>query len=98
MHDIRNGICPLCDHREIIEARALQLYGETGERVASLAVTYDCPAGGNWNTDEAHGLLKSYVCRACGYVQSFASNPGGIPIDSQNDTRLIKGDGAKPYR
>ena len=102
MHDMRNGICPLCDHREIIETLAPQRYGERGELVGSLAVTYawrkEFLQGEHWITDEPYGKLRLYVCRACGYTQSFATNPADIPIDSKNDTRLVHA-GVKPlYR
>lgn len=103
MHDIRSGICPLCDHREIIEARALQIYGETGDNVAPLVVTYGKKPASflsseAWNTNEPYGRLRSYICRACGYVQSFATSPKDIPIDAKNETRLIHGEAQKPYR
>jgi hypothetical protein len=44
-------------------------------------------------------VIRRYVCRRCGYMQSFADNPTDIPIDEAHRTRLIKsGRTSGPYR
>jgi hypothetical protein len=97
MIDIRLGRCPLCDHREIIEAAAAEF--AHGEEVPA-AVTYER----RWvlsgrNPDYPYGMLKLYVSRACGYCQYFADNPGGIPIGEDHQTRIIAGPARNhPYR
>jgi hypothetical protein len=97
MIDIRLGRCPLCDHREIIEAVPVEFW-HGGD--APAAVTYDL----RWvlpgrNPSHPHGMLKLYVCRACGYCQYFADSPGEIPIGEEHQTRVIAGPSRDhPYR
>jgi hypothetical protein len=103
MLDMRQGTCPVCDHREIIEAELLEFSGEDDERQRSLAVTHGHDPGGffsgpHFRPNSPKGTLKQYVCRSCGYVQWFAERPGEIPIGQQYRTRLINGPEATPYR
>jgi len=87
MHDIRSGRCPLCDHREILEAVAAE-FGDAGREVPS-AITYDARwVLGGRNPSHPHGLLRAYVCRACGYCQYFAQDPANIPVGEEYRTRL----------
>lgn len=94
---MRKGRCPLCDHREIIEAVPAEFIGGYERRVA---VTYDK----RWlssarNASYPHGLLLMYVCRECGYTQWFAAQPDEIPIGEDYKTRVIKGPPVDaPYR
>lgn len=97
MRDMRDGICPLCEHNEIIEAVAAEFGDQDVERVK--AVTYDP----RWviegrNPKHPHGPLKMVVCRRCGYVQWFADDPASIPIDDEHRTRLIGGAAGREYR
>ncbi len=105
MHDMRNGVCALCGHDEIIKAQARDFYGEFGEMNEPLAVTEGKRAS-VWSgkeTDRAApdrriGELAQYVCRACGYVQWFAASPQKIPIGDTHRTSLVKGAKEAPYR
>jgi len=98
MRDIRNGVCPLCEHNEILKAVPAE-FAHGGGEVPS-AVTYDP----RWimsgrNAAHPHGLLSTWVCRACGYVQWFARKPENIPIGEEHRTALITGPGkAGPFR
>lgn len=97
MHDMRTGLCPLCNHNEIIESEAADFCEQGLEK--PQAVTYDP----RWimpgrNPAHPHGHLKMYVCRGCGYVQWFADDPQSIPIEEQYKTRLIKGRDPGLYR
>jgi hypothetical protein len=90
MRDMREGICPLCAHQEIIESVVAEFGGEGAEHAA--AVTYDP----RWvfsgrNPQSPHGELRFYVCRHCGHVQTFAMSPGDIPLTEGFKTRLIQG-------
>lgn len=93
MHDMRNGICALCNHPEVIDAPAIEYTGE-GESVR-LAVAHVpaplefIPSSTRTVDDRPYGLLRVLVCRSCGFVQWFASKPRNIPIDQSSDTKLI---------
>ena len=90
MRDIREGNCPLCDHDEIIEA----VPGEfaDGHQEVVAAVAYDARwLGGGRNPRHPHGRLLLYVCRRCGFAQTFAEQPADVPIGEEFLTRLVKG-------
>jgi rubrerythrin len=89
--DIRQGICPLCQHNEIIETKVAEFGHNDLER--RMCATYD----ERWvisgrNPVHGHGPLNLYTCRSCGFSQWFAENPQEIPISDDLRTRLIKGD------
>jgi hypothetical protein len=85
----------LCAHQEIIES-VPALFGDAdGEK--EQAVTYEP----RWvmsgrNPDHPRGILRLYVCRHCGFAQSFALDPGSIPIGKDHRTRLIRRPDAMP--
>jgi rubrerythrin len=91
MDDIRNGRCPLCEHNEIIAAIPAE-FGNNDYEVKA-AITYDArwALPGRNPRSRAYGALTTYTCRSCGFVQSFADDPGEIPIDDAHRTRLIRG-------
>jgi hypothetical protein len=105
MHDMRSGNCALCGHDEIIKAQARDFYGELGERHEPMAVT-EAKQASFWSgnatnrpaPDQRIGELAQYVCRSCGYVQWFASEPQRIPIGTTHRTSLVKGTKQGPYR
>ena len=39
----------------------------------------------------AHGVLRLYVCRHCGFAQTYADSPQSIPIGDKYLTKIIKG-------
>jgi hypothetical protein len=96
MTDMREGTCPMCTHKEIIEA----VPGEFGAKnqEVPVAVTYGNPSGTKREWDQPYGLLHMYVCRRCGYTQWYASYPGSIPVGPAFRTRVIKGKEEGPYR
>ena len=94
---MRQGVCPICDHNEVIEAVVRDLLDDSAEY---KAVTYEAV---NFGTivpvyqRVPHGVLKMYVCRDCGYTQWFADNPRNIPIGKDFMTKLVVGpDSGKP--
>jgi hypothetical protein len=105
MRDMRAGNCALCGHDEVIKAQVRDFYGELGERHEPLAVT-EAKKESFWSgketdrptPDQRIGELAQYVCRACGYVQWFASAPQRIPIGDKHRTSLVKGTKEQPYR
>ena len=94
MQDIRAGICPLCDHREIIKATPREF---SRNHVLRLATAYDRGWTGV-DKDGGHGFLQMFVCRSCGYSQLFAERPESIPISAEHETSLIRGPEKRPYR
>lgn len=89
--DIRQGFCPQCGHDEVIESAQSEFTHANQTR--PMCVTYDA----RWifpgqNPAYGHGQLFLYVCRACGFCQWYARNPGGIPISDGHRTRLIQGE------
>lgn len=99
MKDLRNGVCPLCQHNEIIESKVLDFID--GQIARDGAVAYEQTGLLIKTPDDRypHGLLMMYVCRACGLTQTFAQDPGSIPIGDEYGTRLIRGQaGTEPYR
>jgi hypothetical protein len=95
MEDIRKGVCPLCQHNEIVESVPKVVAGATNLRTYPLVAQAD---QGFWNVS-SHGALALYACRRCGYAQLFARAPGEIPIGEEYETRLVKGsETGSPYR
>jgi hypothetical protein len=94
MQDIRIGICPICDHREIIKAVPREF---TENQVLRLAVAHGRGYGG-LAQELAYGFLALFVCRSCGYSQLFAEDPAQIPIGADHETELIRGPEKQPYR
>jgi hypothetical protein len=91
MRDMRLGTCALCNHSEVIDAPAVEY---TEGQAVRLAVTH-APDSLDFleprdPVDYPIGLLRMLVCRACGFVQWFASRPDRIPIDEAYGTRLVK--------
>jgi hypothetical protein len=43
------------------------------------------------------GMLEAYVCRGCGFVEWYCSDPENIPIGPEFMTEAINADG-NPYR
>jgi hypothetical protein len=98
VRDIRDGICPSCNHDEIIEAFPYER-GPVG--FEALAVTHErvtILGSGGFDPQRPRGRLRVYVCRRCGLTQWFADRPDEIPVDEDHMTRLIKGDRGGPYR
>jgi hypothetical protein len=97
MEDIRKGTCPLCQHNEIIAAFATDLAPDGhGTGAFAASITHTMRGGQRF---QSHGVIIRYVCRRCGFIQSFAEAPSMIPIDPAHRTSLIKGPEPQgPYR
>jgi predicted nucleic-acid-binding Zn-ribbon protein len=90
---IRDGICPRCQHDEIVQAAASQ---RLGIGLEPLAVTHQRPDGST--APALFGPFNIYVCRRCGYTEWYAIDPDKIPIGDEYYTRLIKRPASGPYR
>ena len=101
MEDIRDGVCPLCRHNEILKA-----VPQGPEVPLCVTLGYDDE---NVLIDRApkklgvpKGVLVVYTCRRCGFSQLFATLPGQIPIGDGGPgfgATLLKGrELAGPYR
>jgi len=44
------------------------------------------------------GLLETYVCAACGFVEWYCQDPQAIPIGPEYNTDVIEIDAQGPYR
>jgi len=95
MRDIREGICPLCAHQEIVEAVPAEFGDGNMELQNGVAVTY-APRWimGGRNPSHPKGLIRLWFCRSCGYSQQFVLEPGEVPIDAEHRTALHRGRGA----
>jgi hypothetical protein len=72
-------------------------FGGSGDYLA--AVTYEPAFLSVRDRGRPLGVLRRYVCRRCGYCQTFADEPQDIPVGSQYGTNLIANDESKPaYR
>jgi hypothetical protein len=94
MQDIREGICPLCSHNEVIAASASDFVGDAAVR--PMAVTHEI----GWFGVKHIGVFDTYVCRRCGFTQWFARDPDQIPVGGDSPTRLVVGTrtDSGPYR
>ena len=88
MRDMRQGICSLCGHNEIVLAWPRD-FGANGGSI-SMAVTHQF-AGILDKKDFASGVLHVCCCRKCGYTQWFAHEPQGMEIGAEFGTQLITG-------
>jgi rubrerythrin len=96
--DMRAGVCPICEHHEIIERNATEFTGKSSFEVG-LAVAHGEKDGLlDHRLNHPFGRLVLYVCRSCGHVQWFAQNPAKIPIGDKTGTRLIAGPEKPLYR
>ena len=75
-----------------------------GPQVTSpMAVTFGAQVHGGHgfnvtsDTRRAFGILEMYVCRDCGYVDWYCTDPKSVPIGPQFMTELVEPEGG-PYR
>ena len=100
MDDIRKGICPLCQHNEIVEAVPYEFDETTIPN--QLALAHEPRTGwlnkNAFSPSDAYGMLRVYACRSCGFAQWFADDPKRVPIGEQYRTRILRGPDTTPYR
>jgi hypothetical protein len=85
MRDIRQGTCPQCDHREVVQAHP-KLFTTFATGVYPM------------NVGSEH-QMNIFFCRRCGFAQWYVIAPDKVPISEDTATRLIKGpEPAGPYR
>lgn len=73
-----------------------------GPQVTSpMAVTFGAQDLGvtiTADTRRSFGLLEMYVCRGCGYIEWYCSDPQTVPIGPQFMTELVEQSPDGPYR
>ena len=97
--------CRACNGMSFIRAIPREVApGENAQVTSPMAVTIGGQEQG-WlgfgitaDTRRAFGLLEMYVCRGCGYVEWYCSDPKSVPVGPQFMTELIEGEGDGPYR
>jgi rubrerythrin len=88
MEDIRKGVCPMCQHNEIIQAWPAGQPYLKGEHPLSAAHG----KMNRWNgAVPLFGAMTAYICRRCGHTQWATASPEIIPIGDEFQTRLLKG-------
>ena len=91
--------CRCCNGLSFIRA----IPREVAQVTSPMAVTIGAQEDGMWgftiasDPRRAFGLLEMYVCRACGYIEWYCSDPQNVPIGPQFMTELAEHDGG-PYR
>ncbi|MEJ7728947.1 MAG: hypothetical protein WKG00_07020 [Polyangiaceae bacterium] len=102
MRDLREGICELCDGREVIVSTPIEYTGDNTNFWGAHTVAHRWRntwyAGEQPDPAQRFGQLMLYVCRACGYAQWFAYRPEDIPIGDEYHTRLVQGPPKGVYR
>jgi hypothetical protein len=88
MNDMRNGICPLCGHGEVVAARALR-----DSRQFLLAAVTARQGKHSLEPIDPIGAFLACICRSCGYTQFFTWNPENIPVGQEYGTELLPGPG-----
>ncbi len=97
MEDIRKGVCPLCRHNEILKTNPA---GIIGSGVVVPLYAHHENRDSVWSpSGEPSGETHLFVCRSCGFAQSFVTNASEIPIGPDHHTELIRGpEPSGPYR
>ena len=102
MRDLRQGVCGLCDGRQVIASTPTEYTGDNANPWGPLTVARRWRntwyAGELPEPGQRFGELTLCVCRTCGYAQWFASRPEDIPIGEAHRTRLIEGPPKGVYR
>ena len=97
--------CRCCSNTSFVRAIPREVaVAEKRAVVSPMAVTFGAQQVG-WigevsaDTRRAAGILEMYVCRACGYVEWYCTDPQSIPIGPQFMTEIVGNeDGKGPYR
>jgi hypothetical protein len=98
--------CRCCSGTAFVRAIPREVgMSEKAAVVSPMAVTFGAQQSGWLNQDvvadvrRVAGVLEMYVCRACGYVEWYCTDPQAIPIGPQFMTELVGvEDGKGPYR
>lgn len=93
MRDMREGVCALCAHQEILEVIPGEFVDGGLERPAAATYKPRWIMNGR-NPQHPVGLLRRYVCRHCGFAQTFVMDPQDIPLEEGYKASLIQGPGA----
>jgi hypothetical protein len=63
------------------------------ERILLPGNKVQCPKP--WN---GHGVLETYVCAGCGFVEWYCQDPESIPIGPEHMSDVVDYGGDSPYR
>jgi hypothetical protein len=99
--------CGKCNGMRFIRSIPRELAAKGQREVASpMAVTYQHEVEPGWMVDtplpidprKSHGQLEMYICRRCGFIEWYCSDPEHIPIGPAYMTEAIDYDTPAPYR
>lgn len=96
----KSGECPKCEGREILLVAEVPDTGEFAGEIRSLhvaTVTAGTSFFGQARQGRA-GKLEAAVCRACGFVEFHAADPGAIPVDGTRVRLLAPPPSTGPHR
>ena len=93
--------CGHCNSMQFIRA----VPREVSRRASPMAVTYQHeyqtgPIAGpiTIDTRKPYGYLEMYICRRCGLVEWYCSDPEHVPIGPQFMTEAVDYGSESPYR
>lgn len=88
-----SGECPKCSGREFLHIP--QLVDFQNSVIAAHVSSKDWETSGKMTVT---GVVQAIICRACGFMELYATEPAKIPIDEiPGAERLSPGKGG-PYR
>ena len=92
MEDMRNGVCALCAHPEVVECRPKS----RGYKSAYNPVVAAVVDPGFFSFNKEVGEILVYACRKCGFAQTFVMEAGTVPIGEPYGTRIVPKKRAPP--
>ncbi len=97
MADLRQGVCPKCDHHRTLHVTQIaDALGDIGGSTMNVPLTpIDAGQFLPWrlarvpnqgtgifsSSVAAAGIVEAYVCAACGFTELYTRQPERIPVD-----------------
>lgn len=96
MRDMREGVCAICRHNEVVICWPL----EFNELMANpLAASHEVSKWTGTDSRKPLGALYIACCRKCGFAEWFVSKPEELKIGEEYRTQLVTGPKDEgPYR
>lgn len=106
-------VCPKCDHREVLRiAQVADVLGDWSDyeseanvdgrpQRAAQSVAFRIarlPNDTGTSAGPTAGIVRAYVCRACGYSELYTDSPASIPVDGTMVSLLRAAEPQGPYR
>jgi len=102
--------CERCNGMQFVRAIPRELTAFGSERVNEVAspmpVTYQHEVKPGFfgthavtiDSRKAYGYLELYICRKCGFIEWYCSDPSTIPLGPAYMTEAIDYESTEPYR